>query len=84
MTIRWKRSTDDGFVESHDGRWRITPLYWGCTRPQLFELFRDGKRVFLYERDQALTFDEALARQLVDRFDERYRRVVLHSIEESS
>ncbi len=45
MTIRWKRSTDDGFVESHDGRWRITPLYWGCTRPQLFELFRDGKRV---------------------------------------
>lgn len=35
--IRWKRA-DDGFVESHDGEWFITPLYCGCTRPQAFEL----------------------------------------------
>ena len=45
--IRWKRPAD-GFVESRDGRWRITPLYWGSTRPQMFELFRDGKRVASY------------------------------------
>jgi hypothetical protein len=46
---------------------------------------RDGIHevpVFLYERDQALTFDEATARQLADRFDARYRRVVLHHVEE--
>lgn len=45
--IRWKRA-NDGFVESRDGRWRIAPLYWGCTRPQMFELFRDGKSVATY------------------------------------
>lgn len=45
--IRWKRA-NDGFVESRDGRWRISPLYWGCTRPQMFELFRDGKSVATY------------------------------------
>lgn len=42
--ISWKRA-NDGFVESHCGHWKITPLYWGCTRPQLFELWRDGKKV---------------------------------------
>ena len=42
--VRWKRA-QDGFVESHDGHWRIVPLYCGCTRPQLFELFRDDKAV---------------------------------------
>lgn len=45
--IRWKRS-NDGFVESRDGRWRVVPLYAGCTRPQMFELFRDGKSVATY------------------------------------
>lgn len=49
--IRWKRA-NDGFVDSHDGRWRIAPLYWGCTRPQLFELYRDGKRVASYCQTQ--------------------------------
>ncbi len=47
MNIRWKRARD-GFVESHDGRWRISPLYWGCTKPQVYELTRDGKRVASY------------------------------------
>lgn len=47
MNIRWKRARD-GFVESHDGRWRIAPLYWGCTRPQVYELIRDGKVVTSY------------------------------------
>jgi hypothetical protein len=42
--IRWKRANDD-FVESHDGHWRITPLYWGCVSAQMYELWRDGKRV---------------------------------------
>lgn len=46
-TIRWKRP-DDGFVESHCGHWKITPLYWGCTRAQMFELWRDGKKVTGY------------------------------------
>jgi hypothetical protein len=45
--IRWKRA-NDGFVESRDGRWLIAPLYAGCTRPQMFELFRDGKSVATY------------------------------------
>lgn len=35
--IRWKRA-NDGFVESHDGQWFITPIYCGCTRPQSFTL----------------------------------------------
>jgi len=35
--IRWKRA-NDGYVESHDGEWFITPIYCGCTRPQAFEL----------------------------------------------
>lgn len=41
-TIRWKQSRD-GFVESHDGRWRITPLFCGSTRAQEFELSLDNK-----------------------------------------
>jgi hypothetical protein len=45
--VRW-RPARDGFVESHDGRWHISPLYWGCTRPQVYELRRDGKVVASY------------------------------------
>jgi hypothetical protein len=56
--IRWKRSSD-GFVESRDGRWRISPLYWGCTRPQMFELLRDGKRVASYCSTQREAKDSA-------------------------
>ena len=41
MPIRWKRS-NDGYAESHDGAWRIVPLYCGCTRPQDYELVRNG------------------------------------------
>ena len=37
--VKWKRA-NDGFVESVDGQWAITPLYCGCTRPQMFELRR--------------------------------------------
>jgi hypothetical protein len=44
VPIRWKRSSD-GFVESHDGAWRIVPLYCGCTRPQDYELRRLGEVV---------------------------------------
>lgn len=39
--IRWKRSVD-GYVESHCGRWRIRPLFWGRVNPQSFELLREG------------------------------------------
>jgi hypothetical protein len=38
--------------------------------------------VFLAARDQALVFDEETALQLVERLDERYRRVVRHHAEE--
>ena len=56
--IHWKRSSD-GFVESRDGRWRIAPLYWGCTRPQMFELIRDGKRFASYCSTQREAKDAA-------------------------
>jgi hypothetical protein len=36
-TIGWKRSTED-FVESHCGRWWITPIYGGTTRPERYDL----------------------------------------------
>jgi hypothetical protein len=56
--IRWKRARD-GFVESRDGRWRIEPLYCGCTRPQVFELLRDGVRVASYCSTQREAKDAA-------------------------
>lgn len=56
--IRWKRAVD-GFVESHDGRWRIAPLYCGCTRPQAFELFRDDKSIDSYCSTQREAKDTA-------------------------
>jgi len=49
--IRWRRARD-GFVTSHDGRWQIAPLYWDCTRPQVYELSRDGQRVSSYHATQ--------------------------------
>lgn len=39
MVIRWKRA-NDGFVESHDGEWEITPEYWSCVNPQAYTLWR--------------------------------------------
>ena len=42
--IRWKRS-QEGFVESRCGRWKITPEYWSCVDPQAFTLSRDGEIV---------------------------------------
>lgn len=44
MKVRWKQAVE-GFVHSHCGRWRIVPLYCGCTRPQMYELLRDDKVV---------------------------------------
>ena len=41
MRIRWKRA-DDGFVESHCGRWWITPIYGGLTRPESYTLLRNA------------------------------------------
>lgn len=42
--IRWKRA-QDGFVESHCGRWRIVPLYCGCVNPQAYKLKMNGEVV---------------------------------------
>lgn len=36
-SIKWKRSDGD-YVESHCGRWWITPIYGGLTRPERYEL----------------------------------------------
>lgn len=44
VRVRWKRSTGD-YVESHCGRWWITPIYGGCTRPERFELRLDNRVV---------------------------------------
>lgn len=44
ICVRWKRSTGD-YVESHDGRWQIVPLYCGRTRPEVYNLVLDGKVV---------------------------------------
>ena len=44
MCVRWKRSTGD-YVESHCGRWWITPIYGGCTRPERYELRLDNRVV---------------------------------------
>ncbi len=43
MTIQWKRSSGD-FVESHCGRWWITPIYGGLTRPESY-VVRMGDKV---------------------------------------
>jgi len=44
MHVRWKRSTGD-YVESHCGRWWITPIYGGGTRPERYELRFDNRVV---------------------------------------
>lgn len=35
--VRWKRAVEH-YVESHCGRWWITPIYGGLTRPERYEL----------------------------------------------
>lgn len=37
--IRWKRS-EDGYVESYDGRFEIEPVFMGRTTAQAFHLYR--------------------------------------------
>lgn len=37
MSIKWKRS-HEGFCESHDGRWSISPEYQGYVNPQFYML----------------------------------------------
>jgi hypothetical protein len=37
--IRWKRS-QDSFVDSQDGQWQITPIYWASAKPRWFKLTR--------------------------------------------
>jgi len=43
MKIQWNRS-EDGYVESKCGMWKITPLYWGCVRPQNYQLWLGSKK----------------------------------------
>lgn len=70
--IRWKRS-EEGFVESHDGEWQITPEYWSCVRPQAFTLWRrlpDGTRKKVSfgcstQRDAKQSADTMLANDII-------------------
>jgi hypothetical protein len=50
--VKWGRS-EDGYVRSKCGRWQITPLFWGCVRPQQYQLKKDGELVgtFPAQRD---------------------------------
>jgi hypothetical protein len=59
------------------GTWRAYLCAWVVGGTWIREGVHDVP-VFLCARDQALTFDEPTARQLVDRLDARYRRVVRH------
>jgi hypothetical protein len=57
--VRWKRAAGD-HVESHCGRWRISPLYCGRTRPEAFVLW-DGERQlgeFMNQRDAKVDAEE--------------------------
>ncbi len=36
--IKWQRS-DEGYVDSHCGRFDIVPLYCGTTRPQYYACY---------------------------------------------
>lgn len=36
--VKWKRS-DEGYVESKDGRFDIMPLWCGTTTPQYYEVY---------------------------------------------
>lgn len=56
--IRWKRA-NDGFVESHCGRWRITPQYGGLTRPECFQLWLDDKLVSGWNQNQREAKEDA-------------------------
>ncbi len=38
MRIKWKRS-EEGYVESHDGRFSIVPLFCGTTQPQYYDCY---------------------------------------------
>lgn len=51
---RWKRSTGDGFTESHDGRWHISPIYGGLTRPESYQVY-DTKTKATFGREMTVT-----------------------------
>lgn len=68
--IRWRRS-NDSYATSHCGRWKISPLFWGCIHPQWFELRRDDVKIdSMFETQRAAKvmadeLDAAVAQDLV-------------------
>jgi hypothetical protein len=56
--IAWKRS-NEGFVDSKDGKWSISPLYCGGTRPQFFELSYERRTITRLASSQRDAKDEA-------------------------
>jgi len=65
MTIKWKRS-HEGFVDSHCGRWRISPLYCGCVNPQFYELRDNGKKVGSWYNTQADAKQKAHEKMVIE------------------
>lgn len=47
MKLKWKRS-DEGYTDTHCGRYSISPQYWGRSSPQGFLLMKNSAegRVF--------------------------------------
>lgn len=54
MKAEWKRSAD-GFCESVDGKWYITPLYCGRVKPQFFDLWYYPRGIHVLPRRQLLS-----------------------------
>lgn len=63
--IRWNRS-EEGFVESKDGRWWICPLFIGRTTPQGYELW-DNSRPQGEKRVSGLLNTQADAKRAAER-----------------
>jgi hypothetical protein len=70
VTVRWKKS-EEGYVESHCGHWKITPEYWSCVNPQAYTLWRDNKKVSYgcsTQRDAKQSADNIVNRETQDAF----------------
>lgn len=68
VSVKWHPS-DDGFVESHNGDWRIVPCYAGCTRPQDYQLWYSGKCIgsMFQTQREAKEYAEQYAEQYAER-----------------
>lgn len=45
MNLKWKPSRDEGYTETHCGRWQISPVYWGRVKATGYRVSFEGKRI---------------------------------------